>query len=125
MPDTTTVYLSKTLGPVRVFDMHPTHAQNALAQILSDPTEAARVLSNRPYPSLLNRNAHAAASGFRYYVDAAFPAPTRDNPQATLLVPIFAFRREVARRQRRAYAVAGIASTLYRIGATGVAEKVR
>ena len=132
MPDVTTTYLSNTLGRVRVIDMHPCHARNALALILSNPDEARRQFSTPVFSSEVNQNLHARAGGMRYAVVTHFPVPlppsqvrSTDSRLSDVTIPRYVGRRAEARLIRKAYIAGGLKSNLYRITDAGVFEKVR
>lgn len=127
MPDMISVYYSESAGTrLRVQDMHPHHARNALAKVLRDPEWAARQFS-----APVNHHLHAAAAGFRYVVEVEFPSPRPAQRlpavahEGTVTVPYLVPRRADGRRMRQGYRAAGLPSTLYRITAAGVLEKVR
>ena len=130
MPDTTTVYNSNTLGIVRVCDMHPAHAQNALALILSNEDEARRQFNGGVFSSERNQLLHARAAGLRWVCITHFPVASSSRSSnvagtQTAPVPGYAMRRDEARTQMKAYKAAGLRSAFYRITDAGVLEKSR
>ena len=127
--DTTTVYHSNSLGIVRVCDMHPNHARNALALVLSNEDEARRQFIGQPFASERNQNLHAKASGLGWVCITQFPAGTSSRASNVgsqmAPIPFYLGRRDQARTMMRSHKAAGMASAFYRITDAGVLQKSR
>lgn len=130
MPDMTTVYRSNSLGVIRVCEMHPNHARNALALVLSNEDEARRQFNGELFSSEQNQNLHARAAGLGWVCITRFPVASSSRSSnvggiQTMPVPRYAMRRDEARTLMRTYKTAGMASAFYRITDAGALQKSR
>ena len=125
MPDMISTYVRTNGQRVRVLDMHPHHARNALAKILRVPEHAAK-----QFDPAVNARLHAHAAGLRYVLEVVTPmlrlvGPGPARQTETTTVPTFVRTREEGRARRRVYTSLGHTSTLYRIETDGSMRKVR
>lgn len=130
MPDTVTVYRSNSLGIIRVCDMHPNHARNALALVLSNEDEARRQFNGQLFSSERNQNLHAKAAGLGWVCVTRFPAACSaraSNVSGAQMAPIpfYLGSRDQARTTMRTHKRAGMASAFYRITEAGMLQKSR